>query len=143
MVAAVHLHLAAGYALAGGQVTQGDLFRVQAAVAGAVALALVVRPTRTVWLATSAVGLASLLAVVVTAYVAVPAIGPFPRLFEPVWYAEKVLAAAAAGTAFLAGLAGLGVVGRQRRGQLPVAHAAARPGPAATRASDRRRAGGG
>lgn len=105
VVAGVHLDLAAGYALVGDQVTQGDLFRVQAAVAGVVALALLVRPTPMVWLLAAAVGLASLL-VVTTVYVAVPAIGPLPRLFEPVWYAEKVLAAAAAGAASFAGVIG-------------------------------------
>lgn len=106
VVAGVHLDLAAGYALIGDQVTQGDLFRVQAAVAGIVALALLVRPTPMVWLLAAAVGLASLVAVVTTVYVAVPAIGPLPRLFEPVWYAEKVLAAAAAGAASFAGVIG-------------------------------------
>ena len=103
----------------------GDLFKVQAAVAGIVALALLVRPTPMVWLLAAAVGLASLLAVVVTVYVAVPAIGPLPRVFEPVWYPEKVLAAAAAAAALLAGLVGLVLAGRQRR---PAAPYAARPG---------------
>lgn len=121
VVAGVHLHLAPSYGLVGDQVTQGDLFRLQAAAAGVVALALVVRPTRTVWLAAAAVGVASLLAVVVTVYVAVPAIGPLPRIFEPVWYAEKALAAAAAGTASLAALLGLVLVVRQRRRDLPAA----------------------
>ncbi len=127
VVAGVHLHLAPGYALVGDQVTQGDLFRAQAAVAAVVALALVVRPTRTVWLVAAAVGVASLLAVVVTVYVAVPALGPLPRIFEPVWYVEKAVSAAAAGTASLAALLGLVLVVRQRRCGLPAAQAATRP----------------
>jgi hypothetical protein len=64
---------------------------------------------------------------VVTVYVAVPAIGPLPRIFEPVWYAEKVLAAAAAGTASLAALHGLVLVARQQRRDLLAAPAATRP----------------
>ena len=118
VVAGVHLYLAGGYALIGDQVTVGDLFRVQAAVAGIVALALLVRPTPMVWLLAAAVGLASLLAVVVTVYVAVPAIGPLPRVFEPAWYPEKVLAAAAAAAALLAALVGLVLARRQRRPDL-------------------------
>ncbi len=127
VVAGVHLDLAAGYALVGDQVTQGDLFRVQAAVAGVVALALLVRPARVVWLMAAAVGLASLLAVVVTVYVAVPAVGPLPRIFEPVWYAEKAVAAVAAGAALLAALTGLLLAVRQAHPSPPPAHAAARP----------------
>ena len=124
VVAGVHLHLAAGYMAIGDLVTQGDLFRVQAAVAAVVALALLARPTRVVWLLATAVGLASLLAVVVTVYVAVPAVGPFPRVFEPVWYAEKVVGAAAAAAASLAGLAGLRLTGR--RLDLPTGRSALR-----------------
>lgn len=127
VVAGVHLDLAAGYALVGDQVTQGDLFRVQAGVAGVVALALLVRPARVVWLMAAAVGLASLLAVVVTVYVAIPAVGPLPRIFEPVWYAEKAIAALAAGAALLAALTGLPLAVRQARPSPPPAHAAARP----------------
>lgn len=62
-----------------------------------------------------------------TVYVAVPAIGPLPRLFEPVWYAEKVLAAAAAGAACFAGAIDLLLVVLQRRLDLPAAPAATRP----------------
>ena len=127
VVAGVHLDLAAGYALIGEQVTLGDLFRVQAGVAGLVALAVLVRPARVVWLAAAAVGFASLLAVVATVYVAVPAIGPLPRIFEPVWYAEKVVAAVAAGAAVLAALTGLLLAVRQGRPSPAPATAAARP----------------
>ena len=73
------------------------------------ALALLAHPVWMVWLLATAVGLASLLAVVLTVDVAVPAVGPLPRVFEPVWSAEKVAAAAATS---LAGLAGLRLAGR-------------------------------
>ncbi|MDP9434483.1 MAG: hypothetical protein M3P93_04520 [Actinomycetota bacterium] len=106
VVAVVHLRLAPGYALIGEQVTQGDLFRAQALVCGLVAIALLLRPRRPVWFAAAAVALASLVAVVLTTYVAVPALGPFPRVFEPVWYGEKVLAAVAAAAGLAAALFG-------------------------------------
>lgn len=127
VVADVHLDLAAGNALVGEQVTLGDLFRVQAAVAGVVALAALVWPVRVVWLVAAAVGFASLLAVVVTVYVVVPSVGPLPRIFEPVWYPEKVIAAVAAGAAVLAALAGLLLAVRQGRPSPAPADAAARP----------------
>jgi peptidoglycan/LPS O-acetylase OafA/YrhL len=123
VVAAVHLRLAPGYALIGEQVTQGDLFRAQALVCGPVAIALL-RPRRPVWFAADAVALASLVAVVLTTYVAVPALGPFPRVFEPVWYGEKVLAAVAAAAGLAAALFGLllsGACGGRRRAPAQVA----------------------
>lgn len=107
VVAGVHLYLAPRYAVVGDTVTLRDLLLIQAAVAATSALALLVRPGRLVWLAAGAVGLASLSAVVVTVYVAVPAFGPLPRVFEPIWYVEKVVAALAAGTAVAAAAVGL------------------------------------
>ena len=47
------------------------------------------------------------LALVLSTYVRLPSVGPFPVLYEPVWYADKVVAAVAAGVALLAALAGL------------------------------------
>lgn len=128
VVAGVHLRLAEGCTLVGDLVTQGDLFPAQAAVAGVMALALLVRPTRVVWLLAAVVVLGSLLAVAVTVHVAVPAIGPLPRVFEPVWHGEKRIAAAAAAAAFVASLAGLLPNVRQRRRNSPSAAAAMRAG---------------
>lgn len=53
------------------------------------------------------VGLASLTALVLSVYVRIPSIGPFPVLYEPLWYAEKVAAAMAAGTAAVVALVAL------------------------------------
>lgn len=85
VVAAIHLHLAPGYALLGELVTHGDPIRAQAAAAAAVALALLVRPRGYGWLAVAVLGLRSRHAVVGPTYVAVPAPSPFPRIFEPAW----------------------------------------------------------
>jgi hypothetical protein len=105
VVAGIHVHLAPRYGPVGEQVTQADLFRVQAGVAAVAALALLLRPGRLVQLVAAAVALASLLAVVLTVYVAIPAVGPFPRVFEPIWFGEKVVAAVAAAVALAAALA--------------------------------------
>jgi hypothetical protein len=53
------------------------------------------------------VAAASFAALVLSTYVRLPSVGPFPVLYEPFWYADKVVAAVAAGVALLAALAGL------------------------------------
>ena len=102
-----HVALASGPWTSGGQLTTAALFRTQAVVAALVAVWLLVLASRTAWLAAAVVGLGSLAAVVVSTYVQVPAVGPFPSLYEPSWYGDKVLAAVTAGLAAVGGLAGL------------------------------------
>ena len=102
-----HVVLAEGPLVSGGQVTMAALFLGQALAAGLVALWLLVRPARAAWLAALAVGAVSLLALVLSVYVRIPAIGPFPVLYEPLWYGEKVAAAAAVAVAAVAAAAGL------------------------------------
>lgn len=99
VVALVHWRSAPAHDLIGDVVTQGDLFRVQAAAAAALAAAVLVSSSRLVWWAAGLLSGLSLLAVVGTTYVAVPELGPFPRVYEPIWYADKVLAAVAAAVA--------------------------------------------
>ena len=109
LLASAYLHvvLASGPKVSGGQLTIAALFLGQAVVAALVALWLLALPSRLAWLAAAVVGLGSLAAVVVATYVQVPAIGPFPSLYEPGWYQDKVLAALAAGVAGVAALPGL------------------------------------
>lgn len=110
----IHADLAGNFDAIGDQVTEGALFRAQAAAAAVAALWLLIRPTRLAWWLALAVSAASLAAVVGSVYVEVPAIGPLPKLYEPVWYAEKGYAAAAAGAALVLAVTGLGA-GRTRR----------------------------
>ncbi len=102
----VHVDLSSSPYFAGGQITLGALFLAQAVVAAVVALSVVVRPSRSAFAAAAVVAAASLLALVLSTYVRLPSIGPFPVLYEPFWYAEKVVAAVAAGVALLAAAAG-------------------------------------
>lgn len=95
----VHVTLAQGPAVSGGQLTLASLFLAQAVVAALVALWVLLRGDRPAWFAVALVGLASFVALVLSVYVQVPAIGPFPSLYEPIWYADKVVAAASAGLA--------------------------------------------
>ena len=99
VVAVVHWRLAPAHDLIGDVLTQGDLFRMQAVAAGVLATSVLARPSAPVWAVAGLLSVLSLLAVVGTTYVAVPAVGPFPRVFEPVWYVEKLLAAGAAALA--------------------------------------------
>ena len=103
----LHLVLASGPRVSGGQLTVSALFLGQAVVAALVALWVLALPSRPARLAAAVVGLGSLAAVVVATHVQVPAIGPFPSLYEPGWYQDKVLAAVTAGVAGVAALPGL------------------------------------
>lgn len=114
LVVSAYLHatLASGPLVAAGQVTLAGLFLAQAVVAGLVALWLAVRPSRLAAVAALGVGAASLLALVLSVYVRLPAVGPFPVLYEPEWYPEKVAAAAAAA---VAAVAAAGLLAARRR----------------------------
>jgi hypothetical protein len=103
----VHLDLSTSPYYAAGQLTLGALFLGQAVLAVAVAGWVLVRPSRASWAAAAVVAAASLLALVLSTYVRLPSVGPFPVLYEPFWYADKVVAAVAAGVALLSALAGL------------------------------------
>jgi hypothetical protein len=95
--AKVHLHLAGDYDAIGSTVTQGWLFRIEAVVAIAVALALLISDRWAVWAAAGLTGLAGVGAVLLYRYVDVGAIGPIPNMYEPVWFAEKLRSAYAEG----------------------------------------------
>ena len=100
-----HLHLAPVYDAVGTSITQGALFRLEAAVALVVGLALLVVDDRRVWLLAALVGLAGVAAVVLYRYVDVPALGPVPSMYEPVWFPEKTHSAIAEGLVVVAALA--------------------------------------
>ncbi len=100
---------------ADGQVTLSGLFVAQAVAATVVSLWVLVRGTRLAWLAFGAVALASLAALVASVYVQIPSIGPFPVIYEPIWYTDKYLAAAAAAVAALVALIAVLTARRGRR----------------------------
>ena len=91
----VHLHLADVYDRVGDTITQGGLFRVEAALAIAAALAVLVSDHRLVWAAAGLIGLGGVVAVVLYRYVDVGTLGPVPNMYEPVWYGEKTRSAIA------------------------------------------------
>ena len=86
----VHLHLAGGYALVRTRfVSQATLFRIEAGAAIVAAVLLIVWRS---WLPAAialAVAAGGAAAVVLYEVVDPGRLGPFPDMYEPVWYAEK------------------------------------------------------
>jgi hypothetical protein len=96
VTAVIHLQLAPGYQQAPHEgIGQGTLFRVQAVASVAAALYVLLRATRPAYLIAALTALSALVAVVLTRYVPLPAIGPLPAMYEPVWYPVKTLSAVA------------------------------------------------
>ena len=94
--AVVHVHLAPGYQLsAPSGIGAGNLFRIEAAVALAAAILVLIRGNRMSYAVAFLVAVSALAAVVMYRYVDIPALGPLPAMYEPVWFFEKSLSAVA------------------------------------------------
>ncbi len=115
--AVIHAQLAPGYqqAAAGG-IGQGTLFLIQAGAAALAAVFVLLRGSRTAFAAAAMVGLSSLAAVILYRYVQVPALGPLPSMYEPVWYAAKVVTAVAEAAVTGLALAGYALLRQGRPG---------------------------
>ena len=106
--AGVHIYLAPGYQAASpGGIGQGNLFLLQSAAAVLAALYVLIRGSWASFALALAVLLSAFVAVVVYRYVDIPAFGPFPAMYEPVWFFEKSLSAVAEGVGALLALVGL------------------------------------
>ncbi|QDW31398.1 hypothetical protein FFF93_007640 [Arthrobacter sp. KBS0702] len=111
--AGVHIHLAPGYQAGSPQgIGQGTLFLLESAAAALAALAVLLRGSRAAYAFALLVALSAFAAVVFYRYVDLPAFGPFPAMYEPVWYFEKAASAVAEGAGAV--LAGIGLA-RTRR----------------------------
>lgn len=101
----VHLDLASNYdSNSSGLLGEGNLFRAEGAVAIVAAIALLARPGRYTALLALVVAAGGTAAVLIWTYVDVGAFGPFPNMYEPVWYAKKALSAWGEGVAAVAAL---------------------------------------
>ena len=102
----VHFDLASAYAgVKSSTLSQGDLFRVEGSAAAVAAAALLLRPRRYTAAFAFLVAAAGTAAVLVYRYVDVGAFGPFPDMYEPLWYGKKTLSVIAEGVGALAALA--------------------------------------
>jgi hypothetical protein len=112
----VHADLAPSYAGSGGAVGQQGLFLIEAGIAVAAALLVLTRGRPVVYLVAALVAASALAAVVASRYLDLGPIGPLPDLYEPVWYPEKVVAAAGEAVALVAaGLLLAGIRGGRAR----------------------------
>ena len=100
--AVVHARLAPGYQAAAPEgIGEGNLFLAEATAAALAGLYVLIRGSRPAWLlalVTAGGGLAVLL---LYRYIDLPAVGPFPAMYEPLWFPEKILTALAQAAALL------------------------------------------
>jgi hypothetical protein len=102
----VHFDLASTYApIKSSVLNQGDLFRGAGVVAAIAAAAVLLRPRRYTAAFAFLVAAAGTAAVLVYAYVDLGAFGPFPDMYDPLWFGEKTLSVVAEGVGALAALA--------------------------------------
>ncbi|RKS70784.1 hypothetical protein BZB76_5263 [Actinomadura pelletieri DSM 43383] len=114
--AIVHWRFAPEMAFVQGGSIDGDLlFRVQAAIAGVVAVVILAYATRWSYLLAFLVAGSAVGALVFYYYVDVGAIGPLPSMHEPVWYTEKTISLVGEGVATVAALIGFLTAARGRR----------------------------
>ena len=112
--AGVHFHLAPGYQSASpGGIGQGNLFLLESAAAVLVGLYVLIRGSRASFALAFLVALSAFAAVMLYRYVDIPAFGPFPSMYDPVWFFEKTLSAVAEGAGVL--LAGAGLMRTSRK----------------------------
>lgn len=114
--AGVHIYLAPGYQAASpGGIGQGNLFYLESAAAVLAALWVLFRGSRASFALALVVALSAFVAVVLYRYVNIPAFGPFPAMYEPVWFFEKSLSAVAEGAGALLAAGGLVRTAPKRR----------------------------
>ncbi|WP_326966406.1 hypothetical protein [Arthrobacter sp. CG_A4] len=130
--AVVHVQLAPGYQQAApGGLGQGTLFLIQAGVAVLAAVFVLLKGSRTAFAAAAVVALSSLAAVILYRYVQIPALGPLPAMYEPVWYVAKVVTAAAEAAAGGLAVAGYVLLQTSLPGSRPTARGRRRSASAA------------
>ncbi|MGW0469282.1 hypothetical protein ACWDX6_29120 [Streptomyces sp. NPDC003027] len=109
----LHAHLADRYDAVSATLSQGTLFRVEAAVAALAALLVLLwrRSLADAFAWTVAVG--GLAALLLYRYVDVGELGPLPNMYEPAWFTDKYLVVVAQVLALVA--ASLLLLTRRRR----------------------------
>ncbi|MFI1203376.1 hypothetical protein K2224_37115 (plasmid) [Streptomyces sp. BHT-5-2] len=111
----VHFDLAHAYDPVGTAVSQGTLFRAQAAAAVfAAVLVLVSGRNRWAWAFAFLVAASALGAVLLYRYVDVGSLGPLPNMHEPEWYPQKTASAVAEAVATLGAAIGFVTASRHR-----------------------------
>ena len=98
-----HLDLAGNFDGNVALISQGMLFRVEAALAALAALLVIITRRWVAVIFAMLVAGSALGAVLLYRYVNLGVLGPIPDMYEPGWYPEKTLSAIAEAAAVLAG----------------------------------------
>ncbi|MER6164403.1 hypothetical protein [Streptomyces violaceorubidus] len=98
----VHAHLADQYDGVSAGISQGTLFRVEAALAALAAVLVLLWRRLPGDLFATAVAAGGLALLLVYRYVDVGELGPVPNMYEPIWYGEKEATVVAQAVAVLA-----------------------------------------
>jgi hypothetical protein len=141
IVALIHWQNASAYDAVTASISQGELFRAEAALAVAVGLLVLVRPRPSSWLAALAVAASALAAVLLYRYVDVGSLGPLPDMYENTWQVPGKLLSAYTEAAAI-GLAGLGLLTHRGPGPNRSVSGSDRWGVELPRSGGRVRAGG-
>jgi len=104
----VHWHLAANFDTLVGtgnpHLSQGELFRLEAALALVAMLLVLVTRSRSAAAFAFLIAAGGLAALLLYGYVDVGGFGPLPDMYDPVWYAEKTISAVAEAVAAVGAL---------------------------------------
>ena len=104
----VHWHLAPGFdgvkGTASPQISQGELFRVETALALIAMVLVLVTRRRVAAMVAFLIAADGLGAVLLYGYVDVGGWGPLPNMYDPFWYPEKTMSAVAEAVAALGAL---------------------------------------
>lgn len=105
--AVIHLQLARLYNLAApGGIGEGNLFRLESVAALVAAVLVLAYGGRVAYALAFVIAASATAAALLSRYVDVPALGPIPAMYEPVWYTKKVVATAAEALATLTAVVG-------------------------------------
>ena len=91
----IHADLAGQFDGNGTTISQGNLFRIEAAVAALAALVVLLHGRRLAAAFALLIAASALGAVLITRYYDIGAIGPLPDMYDPAWYTEKTISAIA------------------------------------------------
>ncbi len=103
----VHAHLAAVFDPIRATVSEGQLFRVEAAAAGLAAVLLLVAANRVTWALALLVLASGVAAVLFYHFVDPGQLGPLPDMYDPLWTAQKAVSAVAEGVGTVVAALGL------------------------------------
>lgn len=110
--AVIHLQLARVYNLAApGGIGEGTLFRIESVAALLAAALVLAYGSRTAYAFAFVIAASATAAALLSRYVDVPAVGPIPAMYEPVWFSKKVIATAAEALGTLTAAAGWALKG--------------------------------